>query len=393
MKFYFVFLCCALFSISLHAQTTFGGGSYDDDPRPTPLNWQSGASWTSTNYPGNGTDGDGTLNLDGETLNFNHYMKLGTNTSAVNVDVATSNNAGGFNVNDVLIIYGNVTFANKAMPLNISGTLIIIGNLTINNQFTMSSSGTLVVSGSFTVNNGAQASYSGTGDVYAGSYGGDAQTTIDSGAGDGDSSFTIDELNDPTNGLTNTDFGTEIEEFVNGSGGTPLPIKLATFEAVQEKNSVNLIWKTTSEDNFSHFEIYRLTNDGAEIMSEVPSTLNANGDDYTLTDNQPSLGLNIYQIRSVDFDGYTEWFEPTTIVFQPQEVSFQLYPNAGTPSELKTDIYEPFTLEVFNISGEKLLTKKVIGKNLTFLSGLKEGNYIFRYDINGHLVTQRMIIR
>lgn len=321
-------------------------------------------------------------------------MVLGSNTSAVNIDIATSNNGGIFSVGDVLIVYGDVTFDNRAMPLTIAGTLIIVGNLTVNNQLNMTSNGTLVVSGAFNVSNGNQANYSGSGNVYAGSYVGDAQTTIDTGAGDGDSSFTIDELNDPVNGITtDLDFGTEIEDFLGGNGDTPLPIKLGSFVVHQEKNSVVLNWETVSEDNFSHFELYRVTADSKVLFAEINSTHNANGDQYLLVDEQPVLGLNIYQIQSVDYDGYREWFEPVTLVFQPEDVSFQLYPNAGRPDELVTDIYEDFTLEVFNLSGRKLLETRVQGKDLSELRSLEQGSYIFRYHINGHLETQRMIIR
>ncbi len=383
--FLFLFFPCILFG-----QTTSGGGSYDDDPRPDPLDWQDNANWTSASYPGSGTDVDGTLNLDGETLSFSNYMVLGSNTSPVNIEIATSNSDGTFSVGDVLIIYGNVTFANKAMPLSIEGTLIVVGDLSVSNQLDMSSDGTLVVSGTFTVNNGTQANYSGSGDVYAGSYGGDAVTTIDDGSG-GDSSFTIEELDDPTNGIG--DFGSEIEEFLGGDGSNPLPIKLGSFNAHQEKNSVILDWRTVSEDNFSHFEIYRVTNYGKSMMAEIPSTLNANGDGYYLIDETPQLGLNIYQIQAVDFDGYREWFEPVALVFQPQEVLFQLYPNAGKPEELVTDIYEDFSLQVYNLAGRKIFETIVKGKNLSELRGLEKGNYIFRYNINGHLETQRMIIR
>ena len=112
-----VLFSLTILPVILFGQATTGGGSYDDDPRADPLDWQDNASWTSATYPGSGTDGDSTLNLDGENLNLNHYTILGSNTSTVNIEVATSNNAGTFSIGDVTIIYGNVSFGNKANPL------------------------------------------------------------------------------------------------------------------------------------------------------------------------------------------------------------------------------------------------------------------------------------
>ena len=93
------------------------------------------------------------------------------------------------------------------------------------------------------------------------------------------------------------------------------------------------------------------------------------------------------------FDGYEEWFPAKSILFQPEDVEFRVYPNSSISSELRTDIYDAFSLEVFDLSGNKVLSGQVENKDISCVQSLQAGNYIFRFTVNGHVVNQRVIIK
>jgi hypothetical protein len=172
-----------------------------------------------------------------------------------------------------------------------------------------------------------------------------------------------------------------------------LPITLYSFDITSESNSLHITWESVSEDNFSHYELYKFSGEQSDKIAEVASTGNSEGDEYSFIDRAPALGKNIYQLRSIDFNGCAEWFPAKAVVFQPFDVDFKVFPNPGLPSELWTDIYEPFQLEVFDLSGNRIMLSTVNDKDLSATQLLKPGNYIFRYTINGHVVNQTMIIR
>lgn len=332
------------------------------------------------------------------------------------------NSIVNLNTGDSLIIWGNFTMNGNGDITMTNGTLYVYGSMTITDNATFGAGGNVIIRENFTVSGsnsdvtvGGGFSVGGTADLGSENIAVEdgavfsASDLISTGTLTIDNGGTVFVENTIDDGITvtnnNTGGDTDCTNNCCGSlcdpatdeltpeGNAVLPIKLSNFEVNQEENAVILQWSTVSEDNFSHFEIYRYVGTERELIAEVSSTFNPSGDDYFLSDEKPSLGLNIYQIRSVDFDGYTEWFPAATIVFQPKDVSFKLYPNSARPEELVTDIYEDFGLEVYNLAGRMILTTTVSGKDLSALGGLEKGSYIFRYNINSYLETQRMIIR
>ncbi len=330
--------------------------------------WQNNSNWNTT-YPGSGTDGDGTLNLDGETINFNNYITLGTNNNDVNVAVANSNFAGEFIVNDTLVIFGDVSFENKAMELTVTsnGVFIVFGSLSMNNQISVASDGLMVVTETFTMSgSGAQNDYSGAGNVYAGSYAGNAEAEIDaSGDGSGDSSFTIDDLS--------TDGFETIEEFVGGGGTTPLPVELLYFTAVSSED-VTLSWSTSTEINNDYFLIER-SEDGSNFY-EI-GRINGNGNssevlEYSFIDRFVYSSIEYYRIKQVDFDGQFEYFKVLQVTTNVEDQLNEIvaYPTTVQDNFLKISSSNPMLIrdiKFFNLSGG--LSKNLI-ENATQLNSL-----------------------
>ena len=389
MKLFFTFLIF-LFTLPVMAQTTTTDGT-----------WQNSSNWNAT-YPGAGTDADGTLNLNGETINFNNYIILGSSVSRVNIEVAGSNGAGEFVVNDTLIIYGNVTFANKSMPMTVTGNgvLIIFGNLSMNNKISVDSDGLIVVTGDFGMTGSAvQSDYEGAGNVYAGSYSGNAESEIDaSGDGSGDSSFTIDQLSDDG-------FG-DIEDFVTGGGVTPLPVEFLFFTGKSTIPNVDLTWATASEKDNDRFEVER-SEDGVYFYNigvvEGSGTVNEQVD-YSYVDFSAVAAISYYRLKQVDYDGEYEYSETIRVEtgVSNNTMSFNVYPTLVTADKITINANRAFEVkdvEIFSLSGSQQ------GKSLSFvknhgseveLSGnyLEKGIYLIKMNTTeGDQLVKKVVVR
>lgn len=92
---------------------------------------------------------------------------------------------------------------------------------------------------------------------------------------------------------------------INTTGNTTLPITLASFTALSTADAVKLNWSTYSEQNNSHFEIYRSTN--GTVFEKIATVKGANNSPvqqyYSYTDFNPFAGLSYYELKQVDNDG------------------------------------------------------------------------------------------
>ncbi len=99
---------------------------------------------------------------------------------------------------------------------------------------------------------------------------------------------------------------TSFSDFVLASdGAAPLPVQLLSFEGKWVDGSTEVTWTTINEINNSHFQLLKST-DG--ITFDVFEQVTGGGDTnermrYRVLDNQPSNGLNFYQLKQFDFDG------------------------------------------------------------------------------------------
>jgi len=200
----------------------------------------------------------------------------------------------------------------------------------------------------------------------------------------------------PANGdtdCTNNCCGANCNTSGDAIEDSALPIVLSSFSVNQKSNNAVISWVTVSEVNFSYFEIYRQVNSqNKELLGIVYSTGNSFGDSYQYIDHNPKLGINYYQIKSVDFDGFIEWFAPAVLIYKPIDLSYDFYPNPALSSQLKTEVFDDFTLEIYSLSGTRILISNIENRDVSALKVLKPGTYIFRSNIGGLIVNQRVTI-
>ncbi len=123
-----------------------------------------------------------------------------------------------------------------------------------------------------------------------------------------------------TNGIPNV---------LDDDGLEPLPLTWLSFEGWFENYQVDLEWKTTDEDNVSHFDI-EWSVDGVQFSvidqkaaANTLETINT----YRLTDRRFAEGFNYYRLNQVDFDGASEYSETILVLASESPFSLTIYPN------------------------------------------------------------------
>ncbi len=124
-----------------------------------------------------------------------------------------------------------------------------------------------------------------------------------------------------------------------------LPVSLASFTALQEKNTVLLNWRTASEVDHQGFIVERQVNGSSwmQITSYITNTdLLARGDvssgaDYEFTDTDVRSGDKLsYRLLDVDVNGVTTINKPVSITIEesvvPEKTALlPAYPNPFNP--------------------------------------------------------------
>ena len=180
---------------------------------------------------------------------------------------------------------------------------------------------------------------------------------------------------------------------------TPLPISLISFIGQQAVNVIRLNWKTASELNFdffslekskdgkSFFEIGKLKGNGTTVSEHA----------YQFLDEKPLIGKNYYRLKSVDFDGYTEYSNVISIDFL-NEKQFSVFPNPTLGKSIWMKINftadQEYYVTVFDnfgmLIGRYSSTKQE--EELTFKEDLPQGIYYAQFSSVGFTKTVRFVV-
>jgi hypothetical protein len=276
-----------------------------------------------------------------------------TTAGASNIDVATRSTLGGdnapwagvSNVGAVTSFYcpnngmtGNACAANSVIDRwwDITPSAAVTANVT----FSYRGSENTLTAPLNTGNIGAQ--------YWDGSYWNLNNATIGSAAG-----ITAGVGAITANGLT------QFCPYVLSSVLVPLPIKLASFNAVCEGEDVTLHWTTTSEKNGSYFAVMNSA-DGAHFTQIATVSTNGSGGltRYTHTiQNKRSYG-SYYKLKMVDTDltatdSQTE-FISDDCKSSENDPAIYYNPEAGFVITIISNSNEPFTFSVFDAAGRLL---------------------------------------
>ncbi len=157
-----------------------------------------------------------------------------------------------------------------------------------------------------------------------------------------------------------------------------LPVELTRFDADADGCDINLTWSSSSEENFSHYEIER-SNDGRnfELAESVRGSGSLEGGNYFFNDKKAELS-NYYRLKMIDFDDTYEYSE---IVYADADCdiirNINVFPNPAGENfiNIKVDVkYEiEESIRLVDATGLEILTKNVT---------LEEGINTFQFDVS-----------
>jgi hypothetical protein len=226
--------------------------------------------------------------------------------------------------------------------------------------------------------------------------------------------FVLTWRNGPTNpftkvfayvGTTNTDISTPQTHSIDIDGGL-LPVELASFTAVTNRNNVTLNWATSKETNNQGFDVERSLV-GANSWAKV-GTVTGNGTtnetkSYSFTE-RVTTGNYSYRLKQIDFNGNFAYHNLSSEVNVgvPSEFALsQNYPNPFNPStKIDYDIATDGNVSVvlFDMSGREVAKLVNDFKTAGYYtvnfnaSNLSSGMYFYRISANNFSQTKKMVL-
>ncbi len=187
---------------------------------------------------------------------------------------------------------------------------------------------------------------------------------------------------------------------------TPLPVELASFSSIINKNAVTLKWITASEINNSRFDIERsLVNGQWSTVGSVRGNGTTNSAmNYSFTDGNLNSGLYNYRLKQIDFNGNFEYFNLTNEINIGIPSDYELSQNYPNPFNPTTSINFDLPLDgnvsikLFDMSGKEVATivneVKTAGYySINFnASSLSSGVYFYSISANSFTATKKMML-
>jgi len=193
---------------------------------------------------------------------------------------------------------------------------------------------------------------------------------------------------------------------------TTLPLELLSFNAILNKNKVDLNWVTLWEKNLSHFEVER-SFDGKEF-TQIASVFGVGNSDFKsnysfsdhnlgLSDNTVSAqsrGIIYYRLKLMDIDGkygYSDirvirigkFNEAVKVMTYPNPVVNDVritVPNEWQGKEVKYDVFNASGRMVYSIRNSSASQTEVIN-----MSGMGKGFYVVKVSMGAEVVQQKII--
>ncbi len=195
-----------------------------------------------------------------------------------------------------------------------------------------------------------------------------------------------------SNACTTPDYG-QVEDYGVYFEIATLPVELLSFRGVQKAEHIILDWAVATELNNDYYSLSHST-DGKNftLLGEVSSNPDNSQLTYQHVHENPSSGINYYQLTQTDLDGRTTKLDIVVVDFKPQVSNPMIFPNPIQNSvmqlELVTFQATSVQFQILSVDGSKLqrLNFQLIeGKNsIQFpLEDLSAGVYLLRFELGG----------
>jgi len=190
---------------------------------------------------------------------------------------------------------------------------------------------------------------------------------------------------------------------LGGSGGGfgesgVLPVELLFFKASLSNEKVKLTWATASEINFDFFSVEKSGNglDFYEVARVGGRGTTSERQDYSLIDEKPLIGNNYYRLKSVDYDGYSEYYNVVIIDFGGGRKSF-IYPNPvhrGNTVNLELNFTPQYPVEVvlYDLTGRQVERMMLVSSSAEIPIHVHGGMYMVRFNSPEHKSMTKLLV-
>jgi hypothetical protein len=189
----------------------------------------------------------------------------------------------------------------------------------------------------------------------------------------------------------------DIDDILINELTTTLPVSLLHLNAKTNLHHINLSWQTASENNNSHFDILRATNQKNFVkIGEVKGIGTVQKEQtYLFTDIEPLPGINYYQLKQVDFDG-TPTLSKVVSAKSNNSASYikVITSNANTDAVIYAINSNQALLNIYEVSGKKVFQKQLSlskGFNHVTLPIQTSGVYLATLAIGNEIISKKFI--
>lgn len=196
----------------------------------------------------------------------------------------------------------------------------------------------------------------------------------------------------------NQGLNTKIKDAVGAYDVPTLPVKWGSFTATKQGSSALLKWTTASENNADKFIVERST-DGrtfTQVGNAVKANNNSNGGTYSIVDNKPFNGNNIYRIKQIDFDGKFDYSDIRSLNFADLRPLITLAPNPAKDFvNVKVEgNTETLTIQIVSAGGQVIGTYTMNGEGTTInIASLAHGVYGLVINGKGYSAKYKLMVQ
>ena len=317
-------------------------------------------------------------NNAGLTINTTGSLDVGQSGTPKNL---TANNNATITVSGTLIVWGDL-IVNNNLDLVITGTLIVKGNILMNNNATLSvAGGLLTVNGNFTGGSNTFVSITGSGQV---------------GVGGAVSVGNSSSLIGPA-GSFHAHSCTEGGSSSFCTSGT-LPLEFLFFKGAPKQDKVLLNWATASELNVAYFIIEK-SYDGMsfyEIGQVEGHGTTKIKQDYSFSDEKPTLGRAYYRLTEGDYDNSQTHLKVISVDFTGVRIA-SVYPNPVTNGQLNIELnFVPdneVMVSIVDLRGVTLSEFNLNKQNVPVSVQVSAGMYLLTVKSNDFKSINRLVVK
>ncbi len=169
-----------------------------------------------------------------------------------------------------------------------------------------------------------------------------------------------------------------------------LPVHIINFSGAKTAAGQLLEWKTTNEENFSHYEIEK-SGDGRVFFTIGNVDADRSGQYSFMATG--AVSRNYYRLKLVDIDDHFIYSNTILLQGQQEPETLQIYPNPVTDAVTISSHYNIKEIKVVSLVGETLLSIK--GKSFNAesisLASLPTGVYVLQVITDNGMEARRLL--